>query len=140
MTTATHIPEPIITMPTRRLLAAIGVAGAASVAAWAAVAWIADGGADAIIAGAAGGAVATATGVLGVLLTRPWRPREITAWTTMWLGMMVVRLLLTPLLGYLLYSATPLSLTPLMLSVAVTYVIVLFSETAVLAVHVRRVT
>ena len=60
-------------------------------------------------------------------------------WATMWLAATVLRLLLTPVAAYVLYSAAPLSLTPLMLSVGGTYLVVLLVEAAFLALHVKRV-
>ncbi len=136
--------EPFIALPTRRLLLAVCAAAAATALMWAVVATaigpIGQNPGPQIVEGAAGAAVVAVVGILGVLLIRPWKKRAMSSWTTMWLAATVMRLLLTPALAYLLYSAAPLSLTPLMLSVAVTYVIVQSSEAAALALHLKRVT
>ena len=137
--TATVIHEPTVALPTRQLLVTIGVTAAATAAAWMVIAALA-GPADAIGAGAAGAAVVALVSIASMLAIRPWLARPISEWTTMWLAALIGRLLLTPVLAYLLYSATPFAMMPLLLSVAVTYVIVQISEAASLALYLKRVT
>jgi hypothetical protein len=121
------------------MLLTIAGASAAAYGLWAAVASQVAPGPDALEAGAAGTAVVTAVSLLGLLVIRPWRTRPVTAWMNWWLGAMVLRILLTPAAGFLLYSATALSLTPLMLAVASAYVVVQVSEAAVVAHYLKRV-
>ena len=62
----------------------------------------------------------------------------MSAWISCWIGGSILRLLLIPAATYLLYSATSLNATALALSVGLTYVVTLFAEAAVLALHVQR--
>ncbi len=132
--------EPIIALPTGRMVGSIvGLSGLTYVG-WLAVVRLGGFGAEAVAAGLAGAAAVAVVGVAAALVMRPWRPRPVSSWVTWWLAGIVGRLLVTPALAYLLYSATPLSGTPLLLSVATTYVIVQCGEAAVLALHIKRVT
>ena len=90
--------------------------------------------------GLIGSSVTLAVTVAGLLMMKPWKTRPITSWMTFWLGATVLRLMATPALAFLLYSAVSLSLTPFMLSVAASYMAVLFSEAGVLALYLKRVT
>ncbi len=137
---AAHSQEPTLPLPTRRMLLTVAVASAATTLAWIAVASVVMPRREILATGAAGAAVVAAVSALGVLVIRPWRTRTVSAWTTAWLGATVLRLVVTPVVAYVLYSATALSLTPLMLSVAVTYVVVQVSEAAAVALHLKRVT
>jgi hypothetical protein len=121
------------------MLLTIAAGSVVTMAAWAAVARLVAPGREVLAAGGAGAAVVAAVGVLAVLVIRPWRTRPVSAWINWWLGAMVLRILLTPAAAYLLYSATALSLTPLMLSVAATYVVVQVSEAAAVAHYLKRV-
>ncbi len=132
--------EPIITLPIGRMVGSIVGLSALTYAVWAAVVWLGGFGVEAVVAGLAGAALVAAVGVAAALMMRPWRPRPVSEWMTWWLGGIVVRLLVTPPAAYLLYSATSLSGTPLLLAVAITYVIVQCGEAAVLALHIQRVT
>jgi hypothetical protein len=138
-TPATSTNEPSLALPTWRMLLTIAAGTVAAILGWAVVTSIVAPGRAVLVAGAAGMAVVAAVSVLGVLVICPWRTRPVSAWINWWLGAMVLRLLLTPAAAYLLYSATALSLTPLMLSVAVTYVVVQVSEAAVVAHYLKRV-
>ena len=91
-------------------------------------------------AGPAGAALVALVSLGSVLCIRPWKERPVSDWATLSLAGIVLRLLGTPVLAYLLYSATSLGLTPLMLSVAMTIVPAVIGEAIVLAHHVKRVT
>ncbi len=132
--------EPIITLPIGRMMGSIVGLSGLTYAGWTAVVWLGGFDVEAVPAGLAGATVVAAVGVAAALLMRPWRARPVSEWMTWWLGGIVVRLLVTPPAAYLLYSATSLSGTPLLLSVATTYVIVQCGEAAVLALHIKRVT
>lgn len=138
--TATTTGEPAIPFPTGRLLAAIVGASLLTAAGWLAVVRVGGLGEGAPAAGAAGAGLVALVCSAVLMALRPWRSRPVGVWVNLWLGATVARLLLTPALAYLLYSAAPLSGTPLLLSVATTYVLVQLCEAAVLALHVRRVT
>jgi hypothetical protein len=137
---ATTIParEPITALPALRMVLTVVGAGLATMAAWTAVT-VLNGRTATIMPAAAGAALVTGISTLSLLAIGPWKPREMGTWVNLWLAALVGRLLLTPALAYLLYSATPLSLTPLMLSVGVTYVVVQISEAAALAAYLKRI-
>ncbi len=137
--TTTACKEPIISMPTGLLLAVVITAAAACAAASWAAAWLLGLEQGIGAAGVAGAGVVALVGSLGVVVMRPWKTRVMSEWATMWLAATVLRLLLTPVAAYVLYSAAPLSLTPLMLSVGGTYLVVLLVEAAFLALHLKRV-
>jgi hypothetical protein len=131
--------EPSLALPTWRMLLTIAAGTAATFLGWAVVTSIVAPGREVLVAGGAGAAVVAAVSVLGALVICPWRTRAVGDWINWWMGSMVLRILLTPVVAYLLYSATALSLTPLMLSVAVTYVVVQVSEAAAVAHYLKRV-
>jgi len=130
--------EPVTTLPTRRMVITVIASASATIAAWSVVAAL-TGRTSTIMAATAGAALVVCTSILSLMVIQPWKPREMGTWANLWLAALVGRLLLTPALAYLLYSATRLSLTPLMLSVAVTYVIVQISEAAALAANLKRI-
>ncbi|MHC4082814.1 MAG: hypothetical protein ACYS15_02790 [Planctomycetota bacterium] len=132
--------EPSLALPTWRMLLTVAAGTVAAVVGWWAVTSIVAPGRDVLVAGAAGAVAVAAVSVLAVLVIRPWRTRPVSAWINWWLGAMVLRILATPVVAYLLYSATALSLTPLMLSVAATYLVVQVSEAAAVAHYLKRVT
>ncbi len=132
--------EPTIALPTARTVGSIVGLSALTAVGWLAVVWVGEFGSKAGTAGVAGAAVVAVVSIAAALMMRPWRPRLLSSWVSWWLGGILVRLLVTPAAAYLLYSATSLSGTPLLLSVATTYVIVQCGEAAVLALHIKRVT
>lgn len=132
--------ETVFALPLGSMLGAtVGIPGLTA-AVWAIVTGAGDRGAAVVAAGVWGAAIVAAVGAGVLLLMRPRTPRPALAWTTIWLAGTAARLLLTPALGYLLYSATSLPATPLLLAVAVAYVLALFGEAALIALHVKRVT
>lgn len=135
---AIHDREPVTALPTRRLVVTALVAAASTALGWAGVTALTSLPAT-NAAGAAGATLVAGVSIGSLLLIRPWRPRALGTWANLWLAALVGRLLFTPALAYLLYSATQLSLTPLMLSVGVTYVVVQISEAAALAAHLNRI-
>jgi len=130
--------EPAITLPTGLLIGAVlGTAVLAS-SGWVVVTRLGGWAADVQVAGLAAGAVVALTGVLGTLVMKPWRARPISWWTTMCMVGMVTRLILTPALTFVLYSAVSLNAAALSLSVALAYLLVVVAEAAVLAGHVGQ--
>jgi hypothetical protein len=112
-------------------------AGGFSAAAWSVAGAIQDGRSLAA-AGAAGTLLVAGVALAILLASRPWRPRRVADWATVWLGGTVARLLVVPPAAYLLYSATSLSGGTLALAVGFAYVLTLIAEATVLALHVRR--
>jgi hypothetical protein len=138
-TPAADTKEPSLALPTWRMLLTIAAGTVATFMGWAVVTSIIEPGRQILVAGGAGAAVVAATSTLAVVVIRPWRTRLVGDWINWWMGSLVLRILLTPAVAYLLYSATALSLTPLMLSVAVTYVVVQVSEATAVAHYLKRV-
>lgn len=137
--TASH-DEPLISLPTGRLLVAVIGACATSTAAWLGVVSLGAWGREVLMAGPVGALAVAVTGVAGVVVMTPWKTRDMITWWTMWLAATVLRLLLTPVAAFLLYSATPLSPEALCLAIAASYFLALMAEAAIIARHVHRAT
>lgn len=127
-----------IRLPLGRMLACSLLTPSLIGGVWAVVSLLGPWGQSAALAGAVGAAVVALTALLGVLVMGPWAKREISMWMTLWLAGTVLRLLLTPAITFLLYSATSLNGEALALSVAGTYLATLFSEAIVLSMYLRR--
>lgn len=148
----------MIRLPAAALVGAALGAGilAAAIAAWLSARLAGGGsaaadavpGADAASEGAAaaeiirssllGSGVAIAVTVVGILILMPWRTRPAGTWATLWLAGTVGRLLLTPLVGLAVYSATPVRTDVFLLSLAGSYLACLAAEVAVSARGVAR--
>jgi hypothetical protein len=135
--TAHPSEEPIVSWPTWRIVGTVSLVAAVCAAAWAAAPWF---GADsaAATAGVSGALLVAAIALFTLLLMQPWKARRVSTWMNFWIGGSVLRLLVTPLLTYLIYFAASLSAVSLALSVGLTYVLTLLAEAAVLALHMRR--
>jgi hypothetical protein len=130
--------EPTLAMPAGRIVAAILVAAGMTGSGWVGITLALGKDVAVQTAGLAGAALVAIVGVLGVLAMAPWKHRPISMWMTFWLAGTLVRMLATPALTFLLYSAAPLNAMALTLAVAVAYLIVLLTETAVIARSVGR--
>lgn len=137
---STASKEPNISLPTSKMLFAIIMSSLATCLGWMLVVKLGDFKAGTMAAGPAGAGLVMAVGILVVVLMRPWRRRLLGDWVNIWLAGIIGRLVITPGAAYLLYSATPLSWSPLLLSVATSYVIVQIGEAAVLSLHLKRIT
>ena len=94
---------------------------------------------EAAWAGVGGAGVTAAATLAGTLIMGPWKRHPVHHWMTMWLAGVVVRVLVAPILAFLLYSAAPLGLAPLGLSIGLTYLMTILSEAALLSRHLQRV-
>jgi hypothetical protein len=132
--------EPRIALPTRTLMLSMFSAGLLVVGGWSAAVVTGPWGDTAFITGLVGIGVTTLISLCGVLIITPWKPRPIAEWMTMWLAGTVFRMLMTPAILFLLYSATSraLAVKPLVLSVALTYLVSVLAEAGIIASHVRR--
>lgn len=138
MTTGSQpVTEPSMSWPTLRLLGTIATVAVLSAGGWV-IAAIGFDDRGLATAGVAAAIIVGGFGLLGILIVGPWKQRRMSAWISYWIGGSVLRLLLIPAATYLLYSATSLNATALALSVGLTYVVTLFAEAAVLALHVQR--
>jgi hypothetical protein len=132
--------DPTLAMPTGRIVVGILLAAALAGSGWVGVALALKQPAGVQTAGLMGAAVVALVAVLGVLAMTPWKVRPIGSWMTLWLAGTVVRMLATPAFTFLLYSAVPQNAMALTLSVAVAYLTVLLTETAIIAWHVKKAT
>ena len=130
--------ELVLAWPGWRLIGTIAGVAALSASAWLAAPRLGPWDAEVAVAGVAGAVLVGALAIVVLLAVWPWKMRPMSTWMNLWLGGTVLRLLLIPAATYLLYSATSLSATALALSVALTYLLTLFAEAAVLALYVRR--
>ncbi|MHC5023816.1 MAG: hypothetical protein ACYTGG_07880 [Planctomycetota bacterium] len=127
-----------LALPTARLvLAAIGT-GAVCAGGWWVTGAIAGWTGATIGSGLAGAAAVGVAMLVSLVAISPWKERTLTSWMTAWLASMGLRLLLTPLGAFLLYSAALLRPEPLAIAVALAYLSSLLVEAAVLARHVRH--
>ena len=130
--------EPVLAWPAWRLIGTIVGAAALSAGGWLAAPRLGPWDAEVAVAGVTGAVLVGGLAIVALLVVRPWKMRPLGTWMNLWMAGTVLRLLLIPAATYLLYSATSLSATPLALSVALTYLLTLFAEAAVLALYVRR--
>ena len=130
--------ELVLAWPGWRLIGTIAGVAALSASAWLAAPRLGPWDAEVAVAGVAGAVLVGALAIVALLVVWPWKVRPMSTWMNLWIGGTVLRLLLIPAATYLLYSATSLSATALALSVALTYLLTLFAEAAVLALYVRR--
>lgn len=85
-----------------------------------------------------GSLVAALVTVPVLIAIQPWKVRAAGNWAVLWLGSTVGRLLITPVVGLLVYSATPVRTDVFLLSLAGTYLACLAAEVAVSARGVAR--
>ena len=120
--------EPRLALPTARLvLAAILTAGACA-GGWWLTAWLAGWTASTARAGVGGAGVVGLAMIASLVAIAPWKVRPMSVWMSAWLASMLLRLLITPVGAYLLYSAALLSPEPLAVSVALAYLLSLLSR------------
>jgi hypothetical protein len=136
MTSATLTEQPIVFLPARLLLAAVLLPTLAVGSAWTAAAAALGSGSP--YAGLLAAAIVALCTTAGLLAIRPWKPRPAALAITLWLLQTVIRLLATPLLAYLLYSATSLGAAPFFAAVGLAYIAAVLTETCVLTRHLRR--
>lgn len=72
------------------------------------------------------------------MILMPWKTRPAGTWAVLWLGGTVGRLLITPVVGLLVYSATPVRTDAFLLSLAGTYLACLAAEVATSASGLAR--
>lgn len=126
------------TLPTASFLIVIWATAAAAGAAFAAGALLLGFGGAAAVNGLAGAGVVAGAASLVIFALRPWRPRALLNWPVVWVAASFVRLLATLAGTYLLYSATHLGGRSLWMAVALAYLAVMFGETRVYAMSMRR--
>ncbi|MBT8484486.1 MAG: hypothetical protein KJO43_02835 [Phycisphaerae bacterium] len=143
----TTTPEPAsapdaarrkVTLPTGRLLAAAWIAAAVAGIGWAVVAGTVGPGVDSAVAGLLAAGVVAAASTISLLLLRPWRPKTLLLWPSLWVAASMGRMLIALSGTFLLYSATPYRSRSLWFAAVVAYLAVMVSETRVYASSMRR--
>lgn len=137
---ATSTNEERVTLPGARLLAWTGGIGAACAGAWLAACVAGPWGDATLRTGLIGIGAVTLLAMLGILAINPWKARPVATWMTVWLALTVFRLLGTPVVIFVLYSASSPALlpTPLALSVGIAYMATLFAEALTVSNHLKR--
>lgn len=130
--------EPAIALPVGSLITASIIGAAAPGAIWTIGAMIGGFGWNIASAGLLGAGVVIIAMIAGLLVLTPWKARPIAIWGPLWLGGILVRLVLTPLLAWVLYSATSIQPEAFGACVGITYITALLTEVSVLARFVRR--
>lgn len=130
--------EPLLTLPTGRLLQAVVLSNAAAAGGWTLVCSLFGFGNDTITTGVIGVALVAAVTIAGVFAIVPWMAKPASITMMLWLVADVFGMLLTLAGAFLLYSATSLSSRPLLLGVVVAYFLTLLGKVIVAALHVRR--
>ncbi len=139
--------EPSTTLPAGRLLLLMTAFALIIAGAWSAAFALGRWGAVEFRSGMFGIGVTAVMALLGLLVMTPWKARPMADWMTMWLAGTVFRLLGTPTVLFLLYSAASagdpeggalLAVKPMVLSVALTYLVMVLAEASIIASHVRR--
>lgn len=122
------------------MLAVVVVAAMCMAGLWLALGLLGPWGSQVMTSGLVGVASVAAVMLAGVFIMTPWKPKPVADWMTFWMAATVFRLLLTPVVIYVIYSAASpaLAVKPLVLSVAAAYFVILLSEASVVACHVRR--
>ena len=85
-----------------------------------------------------GSLVALGIGALSILVIRPWSPKASGDLPTIWLFVTVARLFATPVFALLIYFAARLPTGSYVLGIGAAYIALLFLETAVIIVDMRR--
>jgi hypothetical protein len=132
------IDQPVIPLPTSRLLGAVLGTSALVGLIWILISAVLGHEGQIVLAGLAAAIIVGACTAAGLLVITPWRPRPVSQWVSLWLAQTVVRLLVTPLVSFLLYSAAPLGAIPLALAVGLTYLAAVLSEAGVVRRYLQR--
>lgn len=88
---------------------------------------------DAVVWGSIGGALSGAIGGLGLLVLAPWKPRRSGDLPTLWMGVTTGRLLATPAVAFLLYSAAHPPDRPYVFGIAAAAFLLLVVEVPIIA-------
>ena len=85
-----------------------------------------------------GSLLAIVVGAAGVLLIRPWKPRDSGDLPTAWLLVTVLRLFAAPACAVLLYFAARPPMGPYVIGIGSAFIALLFFETLVIVFDMRR--
>jgi len=126
-------PEPEIAVPGFPVVAVCSIVPVLGGLAWAGITLGLSYSSEIVVTGVLGAAIVLVVSLGALLVTSPWRKRPVSMQMTMWLAGTVIRLLATPIVGFLLYSAAPLDGTALTLSVGAVHLATLLTEAAVMS-------
>lgn len=132
--------EPRIRLAGAFLVPAVAGAGilGAAIAAFVTHRLVGPGTPDPVTSSLLGSTAALLVSVPLLVAIQPWKVRAAGTWATIWLATMVGRLLLTPVVGLLVYSATHVRTDVFLLSLAGAYLASLAAEVAISARSVAR--
>lgn len=125
--------DPPMPLPTARLLVWFAIlVGAITLAPWG-LGVLYGWSAETVNGAIAGGIASAVTVLLSLVALKPWKPRPAADWALYWIGSSTIRLLVTPLALFSVYSATLLPGRAVLLGGAAAFFAALVVETAVIA-------
>ncbi len=127
-----------VTLPTTRLLAAAWLGAIVSGLGWAGLASVVSEDRVHVSVGPVAAGLVGVAATISLLAIRPWVPKSLMRWPTIWVAGSFGRMACTLGGAVLLYSATPLRTTSLWLAVAVAYFAALIGETRVYVQSMQR--
>ena len=131
--------EPLyFTLPGRLLAACWLVLVALNFVGWLVVAPAMGETVSEVRAGLTGGLLSMVVGGGSLVLISPWKPRPSEDLPTLWLAVTVARVLVTPVVALLLYFAARPATGPYVLGIGSAYLGLLFLETTVIVLDMRR--
>ncbi|MBL9150113.1 MAG: hypothetical protein JNM94_15605 [Phycisphaerae bacterium] len=131
--TTTSIPDPPRTLPWRTILVGLVILGLLQVGVAEGLARWKGWGPEVVKGIALGGAASLVVAALAILVLAPWKPRKTADWTVLWLGVVTVRLIFTPLALFSVYSSALLPGPAVFLGGVAAYLAALLLETVVIA-------
>jgi len=130
--------EPVMPLPAGPMFAAATLGGIATIVLWFAGSALFESMQGVLPTALAGIGTVVAIYLATTAMLSPWKARRMGDWMTFWLGATVVRLMVTPIAAWVLYSAALRDVRTLGLAVALSYVLCLFLETGTLAWFLNR--
>jgi hypothetical protein len=130
--------EPQIALSFGRLAIAAVLWPVVVGALWGAGAWLGGFGDQYALGGLVAGPAMAVIGVGALVVLGPWRAKPLTQWPFLWLAKTLGELVGTPVVGFLLYSATPLGGAALLLPLVATYWASLIGQTRSYAAQMSR--
>lgn len=131
--TASRIADPPRTLPWRTILVGLVLLGVLQAIVGEGLARWKGWGPDVVKGIAYGGAASLVVAALAIMVLAPWKPRATADWTVLWLGVVTVRLIFTPLALFSVYSSALLPGPAVFLGGVAAYLAALLLETVVIA-------
>ncbi|MEM7228025.1 MAG: hypothetical protein AAF432_04335 [Planctomycetota bacterium] len=128
----------LVTLPTMPMLGAAWLGAIIAGGTVAILMLVLSRGTDWVLGALIGAGVVAGTATLSLLALRPWQPKPLMKWPVLWVAASFLRLAVTVVATFLLYSATRFGTAGLVLAVVTAYVAVMAGETRMYANSMRR--